>query len=67
MPDICHREREIDAQLRALKTSELPTRLTREQLEALLAECVGCKAVPAAVAGASTLQSCSSMQIQADY
>ena len=42
----CHREREVDAQLRALKTSEIPTRLTREQLETLLAECAGCQAIP---------------------
>jgi hypothetical protein len=34
----CHREHELDAKLRALKTSELPATLQPEQLQALLQE-----------------------------
>lgn len=35
------RERGIDAKLRALRTSEVPTRLEPGQLQALLAQCMG--------------------------
>jgi hypothetical protein len=36
LPRSCCRELELDAQLRALQTSELPTKLTAQQLQMLL-------------------------------
>ncbi|KAF8055913.1 hypothetical protein HT031_006552 [Scenedesmus sp. PABB004] len=46
--ELAQRERDVDARLRALRTSELPERLSGEALQALLAECAAAQGLPAA-------------------